>query len=85
MPSPIAVPAVGGEPAERAEQLLRVRGGRDEDDGGTREDDDADARAARLRLDEVARRLLGGGDPVGLHVRGAHRAGDVEGEHDRRG
>ena len=75
----------GGQAAERADQLPGVRGGRDEDDGGAREGDEADVRAARLGLDESGGRLLGGGDPVRLHVRGAHGAGDVQGEHDRRG
>ncbi len=75
----------GSEATERAEQLLGVRGGRDEDDGGAREGDEADARAARLGLDESGGRLLGGGDPVRLYVRGAHGARDVQGEHNRRG
>ena len=38
----------------------------------------------RLVLDERAGRLLRDGQPVGLDVGRAHRAGDVEGEDDRR-
>src|SRR6185437_14530392 len=64
----------GSETADRIEQLLRVRAGRDQDDGGSREGNQADARATGLGLDEGAGRSFGGGDPVRLDVGGAHGA-----------
>src|SRR5690606_28390589 len=57
-------------------------GGRDEQAGAAREGDEADAWPAALRLDELGGGLARGGEPVGIDVGGAHRAGGVEGEQD---
>ena len=76
--------AADRERVDRVDERLAVGRRRDGQLREAREDDEAHPDALRLVLDELARRLLRDGQPVGLDVGRAHRPGDVEGEDDRR-
>ena len=81
--APMTVPrAVVKESITSMSAPLSVVGGTTLREAG--EGDDADAGPLDLLFHEERRRLLRDGEAVGLHVGGAHRARDVEGEDDRR-
>ena len=70
----------GRRGVEGAQQVVVARGGGDGELGEAGEEDEADLRLVVLALDEGADGGLGGGEPVGVDVGGAHRARDVERE-----
>ena len=77
--------AVGDHPLERAVDRAAVGRRRDDLLGVVGERDEPEPEVVRRLVDEHLGRLDRGGEPVGLDVVGAHRAGDVVDEHDGRG
>ena len=84
IPSPIAVPGVGVEQLQALSHDVAVGRRLDEDVGLAAEGDEADLVALRHAVEERAHRGLGGAEPRRLHVARAHRARDVDQQHDRR-
>ena len=76
--------ATGRHRVDRRHELLAFRRRRNRQLREPREHHETHANVIGLVLDELARRLLGDGQPVRLDVRRAHRPRDVEREDDRR-